>query len=69
VSLLPPGVDLVVIPRQGAESLKLHEVTAEWRRASTALRRQATEALARTPEEPHVSGRGKAGALPKNRAT
>jgi ribonuclease P protein component len=52
---LPPGVDLVVIVREGADRLKLQQVTAEWEGARKQLKRLATEALARTAEQPHVS--------------
>jgi ribonuclease P protein component len=54
--LLPPGVDLVVVARQGAEALGLADVRAEWTGVSGLLRRRAEEALARTGDVPHVSG-------------
>jgi ribonuclease P protein component len=55
--LLPDEVDLVVIARTGADSLKLQEVLAEWEAVVAALQRHAREALARRGREPHVSGR------------
>jgi len=54
--LLPNGVDLVVIARQGAEKLGLASVRAEWGEVSKLLRRRAEEALARRGEVPHVFG-------------
>jgi ribonuclease P protein component len=59
--LLPAGVDLVVIPRQGSDSLNLHEVRAEWAGAIAGLRRLAAEALAQSGREPHVSAAGPRG--------
>ena len=56
--LLPDEIDLVVIARDGSDSMKLHEVRAEWEGAAPALRRQATEALARRGQETHVSAAG-----------
>jgi ribonuclease P protein component len=55
--LLPDEIDLVVIARTGADSLKLQEVLAEWEGVVAALQRHAREALARNGREPHVSGR------------
>jgi ribonuclease P protein component len=54
--LLPDGVDLVVVARQGAETLGLAETRAEWAKVSGLLRRRAEEALARGGDLPHVSG-------------
>ncbi len=54
--LLPDGVDLVVVARDGAETLGLAEVRAEWSGVSGLLRRRAEEALARRGDLPHVSG-------------
>jgi ribonuclease P protein component len=54
-ALLPSGVDLVVIPKRGAESMKLQEVQAEWEAAASSLRRRAMEALAEKQNQPHVS--------------
>ena len=55
--LVPAGIDLIVIAKQGAPLLGLAEVRAEWSRAEGALRHRAREALARTAEQPHVSAR------------
>jgi ribonuclease P protein component len=55
--LLPEGVDLVVIARQGADELDLAATRAEWSRVSGLLRRRAEEALARGGGGPHVSAR------------
>jgi ribonuclease P protein component len=52
---LPPGVDVIVIARRGAEALGLAQVTEEWAKVKGALRHRARQALAQTPEEPHVS--------------
>jgi ribonuclease P protein component len=54
---VPRGIDLVVIARQGAPLLGLSQVREEWSRARGALRHRSREALARAPEEPHVSAR------------
>jgi ribonuclease P protein component len=56
--ILPDGVDLIVVARDGAESLKLHEVQDEWRGAAVALRRRSSEALAQRRGATHVSGAG-----------
>jgi ribonuclease P protein component len=53
-TLLPNGVDLVVIPRRGSESLKLQDVMSEWEANAGVLRRRAREALAETLNQPHV---------------
>jgi ribonuclease P protein component len=53
--LLPAGVDLVVIPREGSDSLKLQEVRAEWEKVRGNLQRLAAEALAQSGSTPHVS--------------
>jgi len=55
--LLPPGIDLVVVARQGADELGLAQVRAEWGEVSGRLRRTADEALALAARMPHVSGR------------
>jgi ribonuclease P protein component len=57
--LLPAGVDLVIIARQGADKLGLAEARAEWGEVSRLLRRRADEALALETRMPHVSGRPK----------
>lgn len=54
--LLPGGVDLVVIARQGAQNLGLAELRQEWDGVSRLLRRRAEEALANHRDLPHVSG-------------
>jgi ribonuclease P protein component len=54
---MPAGIDLIVIAKQGAPTLGLAEVQAEWGRAQGALRHRAREALARSLEQPHVSAR------------
>jgi ribonuclease P protein component len=56
--LLPRGVDLVVVAKQGAETIGLEGVRAEWSGVSHLLRRRAEEALAlaRRGDVPHVSG-------------
>ncbi|HEY2510340.1 MAG TPA: ribonuclease P protein component [Polyangiaceae bacterium] len=54
--LLPDGVDLVVIARNGAETLGLQEAQAEWKAVHRLLRRRAEEALAQARVLPHLSG-------------
>ncbi len=54
--LLPDGVDLVVVARDGAETLGLAGVRAEWGSVSGLLRRRAEEALARRGGATHLSG-------------
>jgi ribonuclease P protein component len=56
--MLPDGVDLIVVARDGAESMKLQEVQDEWRGATVALRRRSSEALAQSRGATHVSGAG-----------
>jgi ribonuclease P protein component len=56
--ILPDGVDLIVVARDGAESMKFHEVQDEWRSAAVALRRRSSEALAQRRGATHVSGAG-----------
>jgi ribonuclease P protein component len=51
--LLPPGVDLVVIAREGAHELTLAEVDREWRAVHGLLKKRATEALARARRPDH----------------
>ncbi len=55
--LLPDGIDLVVIARQGADELGLAETRAEWAKVSGLLRRRGEEALAQSGGVPHLSGR------------
>jgi ribonuclease P protein component len=45
-SLLPNGVDLIVIAREGAHELGLTDVRAEWRSVEGLLKKRAVEALA-----------------------
>ena len=52
--LLPPGIDLVVIPRQGAEALGLAAALAEWRGAARNLATKARNLLAQAAAPPHV---------------
>lgn len=56
--LLPEGVDLVVIAREGAHALGLAEVRAEWRGVERLLKKRAAEVLALAPdrERHHVPG-------------
>jgi ribonuclease P protein component len=56
--LLPVGVDLVVIAREGAPELGLAEVRAEWRAVGGLLKKRAAEALARAagPDHPPATG-------------
>ena len=53
-SLLPAGIDLLVIAKAGAPTLGLAEVQAEWGTARNVLQRKAREALAR-PTTAHVA--------------
>jgi ribonuclease P protein component len=53
-NLVPPGVDLIVIARSGAELLGLPDVQAEWRRVEVALKKRAADALAKERAKPHV---------------
>lgn len=60
--LLPDGVDLVVIAREGAPELDLGQVHAEWRAVAALLKKRAVEALARvagagSPHHPRSAGR------------
>jgi ribonuclease P protein component len=52
-----PGVDLIVIAKQGAPLLGLSQVREEWGRARGALQHRVREVLARTANQPHVSPR------------
>jgi ribonuclease P protein component len=54
--LLPEGVDLVVIAREGAHVLGLDEVRAEWRAVERLLKKRAAEVLALERERHHVPG-------------
>ena len=55
---LPDGVDLIVVARGGADSMKLQEVRDEWASAAAAVRRRSSEALAQRRAAPHVSAAG-----------
>jgi ribonuclease P protein component len=62
-TLLPPGVDLIVIARPGAPELDLERVRAEWRGVARLLGKRAVEALAalaalaqRAAERHHLPG-------------
>ena len=72
--LLPTGVDLVVIAREGAPELALAEVRAEWRAVAGLLKKRAVEALARAAGPDHPPARAESGppassspARPRNR--
>ena len=56
--LVPDGIDLVVIAREGAAELGLAEVRDEWARVQGLVRRKAKEALALPARETHVVPRG-----------
>jgi ribonuclease P protein component len=51
--LIPGGVDIIVIARQGAEELGLSEVQREWRAVEELLKSRAAEALARAARSDH----------------
>jgi ribonuclease P protein component len=51
-ALLPAGVDLLVIAKNGAPTLGLAEVQAEWARARSQLQRRAREILTQKPASP-----------------
>jgi ribonuclease P protein component len=55
--LLPDGVDLVVIAREGAPELALADVRAEWRAVAPLLKKRAVEALARATGPHHPPAR------------
>ncbi len=55
-NLVPSGVDLVVIARNGADGLALAGVVAEWTQAAAKLRRSSEEALAQAGTRTHDSG-------------
>jgi ribonuclease P protein component len=61
--LLPPGIDLVVIARNGAGELVLADVQSEWRRARPRLLERCASVLGpRVPERDPERGTEKAGA-------
>jgi ribonuclease P protein component len=51
--LVPLGVDLVVIAREGTPELRLADVRAEWRAAGRLLKKRAAETLARAARPDH----------------
>jgi ribonuclease P protein component len=53
--LLPQGVDLIVIAREGAPELDLAAVRAEWSGVTRLLAKRAAEALARGPGRHHLA--------------
>jgi ribonuclease P protein component len=58
--LLPPGIDLIVIAKEGADSLGASEVRAEWARVAETLRKKAldaSKAVARAQKTTHGSTR------------
>jgi ribonuclease P protein component len=52
-TLVPSGVDLIVIARQGAPELDLARVRAEWLGVQRLLQKRAAEALARGSSPHH----------------
>ncbi len=59
--LLPDGVDLVVIAKNGADLMSLGEVRAEWQGIASLLRKRAAETVARGANRAHDSPGKKAG--------
>ncbi len=59
--LLPDGVDLVVIAKNGADSLGLADVRSEWAGIASLLRKRAVETVARGPKSAHALPGKKAG--------
>ena len=55
--LLPDGVDLVVIAKNGADCMSLATVQAEWASIAAPLRKRALETVARPPNSAHASPR------------
>ena len=66
-SLLPNGVDLIVIAREGAHELGLAEVRAEWRSVEGLLKKRAVEVLTR-PGDGSGARSGPATSRPKGSA-
>jgi ribonuclease P protein component len=54
--LLPPGVDLVVIARPGAQALGLTAVRSEWQAVASLLKKRAGESLALLRKRHHLAG-------------
>jgi ribonuclease P protein component len=55
-ALLPDGVDLIVIAREGAYELGLADVLTEWLAVELRLKKRAAEALARAADPDHPAG-------------
>ena len=55
-ALVPDGVDVLVIAKEGAPLLGLEEVQAEWRGARSQLQRRAREALTNASTVPKEGG-------------
>lgn len=56
-TLLPSGIDLVVIAKEGAPTLGLADVQGEWDGVRKLLQRRATEVLTKTEAVPTEGGR------------
>jgi ribonuclease P protein component len=56
-ALVPDGIDLVVIARDGAAALALADVRAEWTRARPALLKRCAAVLASHGAKPQESAR------------
>lgn len=54
--LLPSGIDLVVIAKDGAPTLRLADVQAEWNGVRPLLQRRAREVLTRASAVPKEQG-------------
>lgn len=54
--LLPAGIDLVVIAKDGAPTLRLADVQSEWASVRGLLQRRAREVLTRAPAVPKEQG-------------
>lgn len=54
--IVPDGIDLIVIARDGAPELDLARVRAEWLAVGRLLAKRAAEALARGPGRHHPGG-------------
>ena len=56
-TLLPSGIDLVVIAKEGAPTLGLADVQGEWEGVRKLLQRRATEVLTKADAVPKEGGR------------
>jgi ribonuclease P protein component len=65
--LLPPGIDLVVIARPGAETLPLSSVRSEWQGVASLLKKRAAESLAHSRDRHHLAGTRSGRDAPKPR--